>query len=80
MDMHESDLENNSIPKKHKNSNLVKELKNHYKPVVFLNISMSCLGVFANESMSPLTMFNELGFERKLHNDCNPNNLFRILL
>ena len=38
---HESNLENNS--------NLVKELKDIYKSVIFVNISMSCLGVFANQ-------------------------------
>ena len=31
---------------------------------------MSCLGVFANESISLLTMFNNLGFDRKLQDFC----------
>ena len=47
---HESNLENNSIRKKQKYCNLVKELKDNYKSVIFVNISMSCLGVFANGS------------------------------
>ena len=67
---HESNLENNSIRKNYKYSNLVKELKNHYQSVVFVKISMSCLGVFANESISLLTMFNNLGFDRKLQDFC----------
>ena len=67
---HESNLENNSIRKNYKYSNLVKELKNHYQSVVFVYISMSCLGVFANESISLLTMFNNLGFDRKLQDFC----------
>ena len=47
---HESNLENNSIRKKQKYPKLVKELKDQYKSVTFINISMSCLGVFSNES------------------------------
>ena len=67
---HESNLENNSIRKKQKYSKLVKELKDHYKSVIFINISMSCLGVFANESRSLLTMFDKIGFDKKQQDFC----------
>ena len=46
---HESNLSNNTNCKKQKYSNLVKELKDDYRSVTFVNISMSCLGVFGNE-------------------------------
>ncbi len=62
---HESNLQNNSIRKKQKYSELVRELKDHYKSVIFVNISMSCLGVFANESISLLTMLDKLGLDKK---------------
>ena len=53
-----------------KYSKLVKELKDHYKSVIFINISMSCLGVFANESRSLLTMFDKTGFDKKQQDFC----------
>ncbi len=62
---HESNLQNNSIRKKQKHSELVRELKDNYKSVIFVNISMSCLGVFANESISLLTMLDKLGLDKK---------------
>ena len=81
-------MENNSNRKKQKYCNLVRELKDIYKSVIFVNISMSCLGVFANDSISLLSMFDKLGFDkikgarflRKTYdNDRNPNNLLYIL-
>ena len=66
----ESNLKNNSIRKKQKFSKLVKELKYHYKTVIIINISMSCLGVFANESTSLLTMFDKIGFDKKQQDFC----------
>ena len=67
---HESNLENNSNRKKQKYCNLVKELKDIYKSVIFVNISMSCLGVFANDSISLLSMFDKLGFDKKEKDFC----------
>ena len=67
---HESNLENNSIGKKQKYSKLVKELKDYYISVIFINISMSCLGVFANESRSLLTMFDKIRFDKKQQDFC----------
>ena len=67
---HKSNLENNSIRKKQKYSKLVKELKDHYKSVIFINISMSCLGVFTNESRSLLTMFDKIAFDKKQQDFC----------
>ena len=52
---HKSNFENNS-----NYCNLVKELKDIYKSVIFVNISMSCLDVFANDSISLLSMFDKL--------------------
>ena len=67
---HESNLSNNSKRKKLKYSNLVKELKDDYRSVTFVNISMSCLGVFANESISLLKMLDKIGFEKKHQDFC----------
>ena len=67
---HESNLSNNSNRKKLKYSNLVKELKDDYRSVTFVNISMSCLGVFANESISLLKMLDKIGFEKKHQDFC----------
>ncbi len=63
---HEANLQNNSIRKTQKYSELVRELKDHYKSVIFVKyISMSCLDVFANESISLLTMLAKIGFDGK---------------
>ena len=65
--------------------NLVWELKDTYKSVIFVNISLSCLGVFANDSISLLSMFDKLGFDKNrflcktYDDDRNPNNLLYIL-
>ena len=67
---HESNLEIDSNRKKQKYCNLVKELKDIYKSVIFVNISMSCLGVFANDSISLLSMFDKLGFDKKEQDLC----------
>ena len=63
---HESNLSNNTNRKKQKYSNLVKELKDDYRSVSFVNISMSCLGVFANESISLLKILDKIGFEKSI--------------
>ena len=67
---HESNLEKNSDRKKQNYSNLVKKLKDIYKSVIFVNISMSCLGVFGNGSISLLSMFDKLGFDKKEQDFC----------
>ena len=68
--VHESNLENNSNRKKQKYCNLVQELNDIYKSVIFVNISMSCLGVFANDSIPLLSMFDKLGFDKKEQDFC----------
>ena len=55
---HESNLENNNICKKQKYASLVKEL-NHYKSVTYVN-----------ESKSPLTIFDKIGFDKKQQDFC----------
>ena len=67
---HESNLENNNNRKKLKYCNLVTELKYNYKSVIFVSISMSCLGVFANDSISLLSLFAKLGFDKKEQDFC----------
>ena len=67
---HESNLSNNTKRKKQKYSNPVKELKDDNRSVSFVNISMSCLGVFANESISLLKMLDNIGFEKKHQDFC----------
>ena len=66
---------------KQKYSNLVKELKDDYRSVSFVNISRVA---YANESISLLKMLDKIGFERKHQDFCVkrmttiPNNLLYI--
>ena len=67
---HKSNLRNNANRKKKKYSKLVKELKEDYRSVTFVNISMSCIGVFSNEDISLLKMLDKIGFEKKHQDFC----------
>ena len=64
---HESNFRNNANRKNKKYFKLVKELKEDYRSVTFVNISMSCLGIFANESIKNL---DKIGFEKKHQDFC----------
>ena len=67
---HESNLRNNANRKNKKYSKLVMELKEDYRSVTFVNISMSCIGVFANKGISLLKMLDKIGFEKKRQDFC----------
>ena len=45
----ESNLKNNAVQKKEKCMNLVKDITSNYRCVKFVNLSMSCLGVFSSK-------------------------------
>ena len=61
----ESNLRNNIVRKKDKYKVLLKNLKSQFKTVVFVNLSVSALGVFASESSNFISMLDNLGFDDK---------------
>jgi hypothetical protein len=61
----ESNLQNNVTRKKAKYKDSVKSQCNYFKKVIFVNLSVSALGVFAKDSDSFLTMMEDLGFDSK---------------
>lgn len=61
----ESNLQNNVKRKKEKYSELVKQQSEHFNDVKFINLSMSSLGVFANECSTFLDMLDKVGFDNK---------------
>ena len=61
----ESNLDNNAVHKKEKYVNLIKEMSRNYRCVRFANLSMSSLGVFADECSTFLDMMNDTGIDKK---------------
>ena len=61
----ETNLNNNAERKRLKYSRLVSDLKNHYKSVTFVNLSMSCLGIYANSCLSFLEMLDSLSIDNQ---------------
>ena len=61
----ESNLQNNITRKRTKYKETVDYLCRYHKKTVFVNLSVSALGVFAKDSDSFLTMLNELSFDSK---------------
>ena len=66
----ESNLQKNSERKEGKYAQLIREQSEHFKSVKFVNISMSCLGVFAKECSTFMEMLNDLGFEDSYKKYC----------
>ena len=66
----ESNLQKNSERKEGKYAQLIREQSEHFKSVKFVNISMSCLGVFAKECSTFMEMLNDLGFEHSYKKYC----------
>ena len=64
----ESNLRKNAERKKLKYKELVREQNKHFNSVIFVNLSMSALGVFSNECSTFIEMLNDLGFN-KSHKD-----------
>ena len=61
----ESNLKNNIERKKEKYKNTVKSLSSEFKDVKFVNLSISCLGVFAKECSAFIEMIQDLGFDKR---------------
>ena len=59
----ESNLSVNAARKKDKYKEIVKILSSKFKEVIFVNLSISALGVFAKESENFITMLDDLGYE-----------------
>ena len=51
--------------KKEKYLNLIKKMSRNYRFVKFVNLSMSCLGVFSDECSTFLDMMNDIGIDKK---------------
>ena len=66
----ESNLQKNSERKEGKYAQLIREQSEHFKSVEFVNISMSCLGVFAKECSTFMEMLNDLGFAHNYKKYC----------
>ena len=60
-----SNLNNNAVRKKEKYLNLIKEISRNYRFMKFVNLSMSCLGVFSDECSTFLDMMNDIGMDKK---------------
>ena len=61
---YETNLENNVERKKAKYRELIRQLGNNFKQVKFINLSMSCLGIFAHECSSFLDMLENVGLDK----------------
>ena len=61
----ETNLANNAHRKELKYHSLVTDLANEYHSVEFINLSISCLGIFDQSSKSFLNMCTELGFDNQ---------------
>ena len=69
----ESNLQKNSERKEGKYAQLIREQSEHFKSVKVVNISMSCLGVFAKECSTFMEILNDLGFEHSYKKYCINN-------
>ena len=66
----ESSLQKNAERKKSKYKELIREQKEHFNAVKFVNLSISSLGVFAKEYSSFIEMLNDLDFQKHHQNYC----------
>ena len=66
----ESNLQKNVERKKLKYKELIREKKEHFNAVKFVNLSISSLGVFAKECSSFIEMLNDLDFQKHHQNYC----------
>ena len=64
----ESNLKNNALRKKEKCMNLVKDITSNYRCVKFVNLSMSCLGIFFKECSTFLEMMNDISVDKSNNN------------
>ena len=61
----EINLANNAHRKELKYHSLITDLANEYHSEEFINLSISCLGIFGQSSESFLNMCTELGFDNQ---------------
>ena len=66
----ETNLHNNVERKKAKYEDLIKEMKDNYMSVKFVNLSISCLGVFDKERRTFLEMLDTLGLDKNYQRYC----------
>ena len=59
----ETNLDNNARRKEIKYSPLLTDLGNDYQKIEFINLTMSCLGIFGHSSGSFVKMCTKLGFD-----------------
>ena len=75
---YETNLLNNATRKRHKYEELINDQQNNYEKVIFVNLSISALGVFSKPSLSFMDMLKDLKFDmncrkyiiRKIINTC----------
>ena len=67
---YESNLENNVDRKRERYRDLITDQKKHFKSVKFVNLSISCLGVFSKECHTFLDMLTNLGLDTKHQHYC----------
>ena len=66
---YETNLENNVKRKKAKNRELVRQLDENFNEVNFVNLSMSSLGIFAQEC-STFEMLGNVGLDKNYQTYC----------
>ncbi|CAB4017371.1 Hypothetical predicted protein [Paramuricea clavata] len=67
---YETNLENNVTRKKAKYKELVKQLDENFNEVNFINLSMSSLGIFAQECSTFLEMLGNVGLDKNYQTYC----------
>ena len=67
---YETNLENNINGKKAKYKELVKQLDENFNEVNFINLSMSSLGIFAQECSTFLEMLGNVGLDKNYQTYC----------
>jgi hypothetical protein len=71
---YETNLENNVKRKKAKYRELVRQLDENFNEVNFVNLSMSSLGIFAQECSTFLEMLGNVGLDKNPKNPSPPEN------
>ena len=66
----ETNLHNNVERKKAKYEDLIEEMKDNFVSVKFVNLSISCLGVFDKECRTFLEMLDTLGLDKNYQRYC----------
>ena len=67
---YESNLQTNVDRKRERYKDLIIQQREHYRTVIFVNLSISSLGVFSKECDAFLDMLNDLGFDDRHRKYC----------